>query len=71
MGGGVRRASGRFPRVINLEFIKVINTARDTSISNPPCTRCGKKMKSKGKNQGFECVRCGKRRPCKDTHHDK
>ncbi|RNJ75529.1 MAG: DUF1743 domain-containing protein [Nitrosopumilus sp. D6] len=65
VGGGVRRASGRFPRVINLEFIKVINTARDTSISNPTCISCAKKMKSKGKNQGFECVRCGKRHPAK------
>ncbi|RNJ78113.1 MAG: DUF1743 domain-containing protein [Nitrosopumilus sp. H8] len=64
-GGGVRRASKRFPRVVNLEFIRVILPARETRISNPPCKSCGKKMKSKGRNQGFECVKCGRRHPAK------
>jgi tRNA(Ile2)-agmatinylcytidine synthase len=28
--------------------------------SNPLCTTCNKTMKSKGQNQGYQCVKCGK-----------
>ncbi len=59
-GGGVRRASKNFARVINLEFLDVISLVTHIMVSNPECKKCHKKMKSKGKNQGFECIRCGK-----------
>ena len=26
---------------------------------NPPCKKCKKRMKSKGKNQGYQCIKCG------------
>ena len=58
VGGGVRKASKNFPRMINLEFLDVISLKKDIVPSNPLCKRCDKKMKSKGHNQGFECVRC-------------
>ncbi len=61
VGGGVRKASKNFPRIINLEFIKIINLEKNLSTSNPFCKKCNKKMKSKGKTQGFQCVRCGKK----------
>ncbi|MGI9568067.1 MAG: TiaS agmantine-binding domain-containing protein [Nitrosopumilus sp.] len=61
VGGGVRKASKNFPRVINLEFIKIINLEKKISISNPLCKNCNKKMKSKGKNQGFQCIRCDRK----------
>ena len=61
VGGGVRKASKNFPRMINLEFIEIINLQRDLSMSNPICKICNKKMKSKGKNQGFQCIRCKKK----------
>ena len=43
----------------NLEFIEIIHLENNISISNPFCRECNKKMKSKGKNQGFQCIRCG------------
>ena len=61
VGGGVRKASKKFPRIINLEFIDIIYLEKNLSKSNPICTKCNKKMKSKGQNQGFQCVRCGKK----------
>ena len=65
VGGGVRKASKNFPRIINLEFIKIIHLENNISMSNPLCKECNKKMKSKGKNQGFQCIRCGKKSPKK------
>ena len=61
VGGGVRKASKYFPRIINLEFIDVLTLGKNISKSNPICKNCKKKMKSKGQNQGFQCTRCGKK----------
>ena len=58
-GGGVRKASKNFPRIINLEFIKIISLKKNLSQTNPICKKCKKKMKSKGRNQGFQCIKCG------------
>ena len=59
VGGGVRKASKNHSRVINLEFLDVLSLSKDTVISNPICTKCSKNMKSKGVDQGFQCIRCG------------
>jgi len=59
VGGGVRKASKNFPRTINLEFLDIINLKKNIVQSNPLCKKCNKRMKSKGYNQGFECIRCG------------
>ena len=59
VGGGVRKASKNFPRIINLEYIKIISLQKNISTTNPLCKKCNKKMKSKGKNQEFQCIRCG------------
>ncbi|MDH5657952.1 MAG: tRNA(Ile)(2)-agmatinylcytidine synthase [Nitrosopumilus sp.] len=67
LGGGVRKASKNFPRIINLEFLDVINLKKNIFLSNPLCKKCNKKMKSKGRNQGFECVRCGNKSSKKTT----
>ena len=67
VGGGVRKASKNYPRIINLEFIEIISLEKDISITNPFCKKCNKKMKSKGKNQGFQCIRCGKKHSKKIT----
>jgi tRNA(Ile2)-agmatinylcytidine synthase len=61
VGGGVKKASKNFPRIINLEFLDVLVLEKNISLSNPNCKKCKKKMKSKGKNQGFQCTRCGKK----------
>ena len=67
VGGGVRKASKNFPRIINLEFIDVVSLEKQIKTSNPICKKCNKKMKSKGKEQGFQCVRCGKKSSKKMT----
>ncbi|NWJ29442.1 DUF1743 domain-containing protein [Marine Group I thaumarchaeote] len=67
VGGGVRKASKKFPRIINLEFIDIIHLKTNLSKSNPICKKCNKKMKSKGQNQGFQCIRCGKKASKKIT----
>jgi len=67
VGGGVRKASKNFPRIINLEFLEIIDLQKNFVQSNPLCKKCNKKMKSKGQNQGFECIRCGKKSPQKTT----
>ena len=65
VGGGVRPASKNFPRVVNVEFFKILHLEKIFSFSNPLCVNCKKKMKSKRKNQGFQCVKCGNRKPKK------
>jgi len=67
VGGGVRKASKNFPRIINLEFIEIKNLKKNFLKSNPTCKKCNKKMKSKGQNQGFQCIRCGKKNSKKIT----
>ena len=59
VGGGVRKASKNFPRIINLEFIEIISLKKNLLKINPICKKCNKKMKSKGRNQGFQCIKCG------------
>ncbi len=67
VGGGVRKASKKFPRMFNLEFIDVINLERNISKTNPICKKCNKKMKSKGQHQKFQCVQCGQKASKKIT----
>ena len=67
VGGGVRKASKNFPRIINLEFIKIISLEKNLSETNPICKKCNKKMKSKGRNQGFRCIKCGAKNLKKTT----
>ncbi|MDA1125236.1 MAG: DNA-binding protein, partial [Crenarchaeota archaeon] len=45
---------------LNLEFIQIIKLEKKSKLINPFCKNCRKHMKSKGKNQGFECVKCKK-----------
>lgn len=61
IGGAVRKASKKHPRVINVEFLRVLYLKKNQKLSNPLCLKCNKRMKSKGQNQGFQCVKCGKK----------
>jgi tRNA(Ile2)-agmatinylcytidine synthase len=67
VGGGIRKASKNHPRILNLEFIDVINLKKNFITSNPICKKCDKKMKSKGKGQGYQCIKCGKKSVNKTT----
>ena len=40
------------------EFIQILKLEKKTKLINPLCQNCKKRMKSKGKNQGFQCLRC-------------
>ena len=54
--GGVRDV----PLTINIEKIRIIKLIDVfEKIGNPICPRCGKRMKSKGRNQGYKCKICG------------
>jgi tRNA(Ile2)-agmatinylcytidine synthase len=59
LGGGIRKASKNYERVLNVEFLDVIKLEKNILLTNPTCKTCNKKMKSKGTGQGFECFRCG------------
>ncbi len=59
LGGGIRKASKNYERVLNVEFLDVIKLEKNILLTNPTCKNCNKKMKSKGNRQGFECFRCG------------
>ena len=54
--GGVRKK----PLTINIEKIFVKSLEKKiVKIENPVCPKCGKHMKSKGKNQQYKCIKCG------------
>jgi len=67
IGGGIRKASKNHGRIFNVEFLRVLQLAKNNSFTNPICKKCNKKMKSKGNKQGFECVKCGNRSVSKST----
>ncbi|TRO52041.1 DUF1743 domain-containing protein, partial [Candidatus Bathyarchaeota archaeon] len=56
--GGVRPPFEEKQLTINLEKIRVIELASRILLANPNCPKCGKRMKSMGKNQGLRCDRC-------------
>lgn len=54
--GGVREK----PLTVNIEKINVKYLMKKVEkVENPVCTRCGKHMKSRGRNQGYKCKICG------------
>ena len=65
VGGGIRKASKTHPRILNIEFIQILKLEKKSKLTNPFCKKCKKNMKSKGKNQGFQCVKCKKSSPHK------
>jgi tRNA(Ile2)-agmatinylcytidine synthase len=56
--GGVRQN----PLTVNIEKIKIRSLVEiKEKIENPVCNRCGKHMKSIGRDQGYRCKSCGTR----------
>jgi tRNA(Ile2)-agmatinylcytidine synthase len=58
--GAVRKQAGK-PLTINLEKINVLWLAPKLVVQNPVCKKCGKRLKSMGKDKGFRCEKCGAR----------
>jgi tRNA(Ile2)-agmatinylcytidine synthase len=68
LGGGIRKATKKHQRILNVEFLEIIKLEKDLRLENPICKKCNKNMKSKGKNQGFQCIKCGKKASNKIIH---
>ena len=49
---------GRHGLTINLEKLEILNLASCKITENPKCPRCGKHLKSAGREKGFKCNRC-------------
>lgn len=60
VAGGIRKATKNHGRILNVEFIEVLELEKNVKLVNPICSNCDKKMKSKGQNQGFMCAKCKK-----------
>ncbi|MBI5389726.1 DUF1743 domain-containing protein [Candidatus Woesearchaeota archaeon] len=52
--GGVRADK----LTVNLEKIEILKLAKLWEEKNPLCKKCGKRMESAGKDQGFRCRKC-------------
>jgi len=68
LGGGIRKATKNHQRILNVEFLEIIKLEKDLRLENPICKKCNKSMKSKGTNQGFRCIKCGKKTSNKIIH---
>lgn len=56
--GGVHEHDSDSSLTINLEKMLVHRLKEQVRPENPVCPRCGKHMKSAGREQGFRCERC-------------
>src|SRR5579863_3316825 len=59
IGGGIRKSSKKHKQVLNVEFLEILDLKKNIILVNPLCMECKKHMKSKGKNQGYQCSKCG------------
>jgi len=60
--GAVKSPSRSNPLTINLEKIRVMKLELKLVYQNPLCPKCGKRLKSMGKDQGLRCEKCGFKR---------
>ena len=58
IGVGVRKGTTKHSKILNVEYLWVLKLAPVYEILNPLCKMCGKRMKSEGKNKGYQCDRC-------------
>jgi tRNA(Ile2)-agmatinylcytidine synthase len=63
LGCGIRRASSKHPKILNVEYFRVMELANIFKMRNPLCKNCLKSMKSEGKAKGFQCKKCKLREP--------
>jgi tRNA(Ile2)-agmatinylcytidine synthase len=58
IGCGVRKGTSKHPKILNVEYLSVLELVPTYDVLNPVCKMCGKRMKSEGKNKGYQCDRC-------------
>lgn len=54
---------GKYKDTINAEKIEILELKKILKKENPICEKCNKKMKSEGKNKGFQCKKCKSKLP--------
>ena len=59
--GAVRKTSQCKRLTVNLEKIRVLSLAPKIVLQNPACPKCGKRLESMGRDQGFRCKKCSAR----------
>ncbi|HXG06421.1 MAG TPA: hypothetical protein VNI77_03745, partial [Nitrososphaera sp.] len=63
IGVGVRKGTTKHPKILNVEYLLIRELAPAFDLMNPLCKMCGKRMKSEGKNKGYQCDKCKHREP--------
>ncbi len=58
IGCGVRKGTIKHNKTLNVEYLAVLGLASTFDVLNPVCTMCCKRMKSEGKNKGYQCDKC-------------
>jgi tRNA(Ile2)-agmatinylcytidine synthase len=58
IGVGVRKGTSKHPKILNIEYLSVLELVPAFDVLNPVCKMCGKRMKSEGRNKGYQCDRC-------------
>lgn len=58
IGVGVRKGTTKHPKILNVEYLSVLELATVFDVLNPVCKVCGKRMKSEGRDKGYQCDRC-------------
>ncbi|HJT48531.1 MAG TPA: tRNA(Ile)(2)-agmatinylcytidine synthase [Nitrososphaeraceae archaeon] len=69
IGCSVRGSTLKFPKILNVEYILVLRLNEIHMSFNPICHTCGKRMKSEGRNKGFQCDKCGFKDRCGNKIH--
>lgn len=59
VSGGVRPPSNGYGKTINLEKLQILKLKEKVIQENPYCHKCGKRMESAGRGQGYRCRLCG------------
>ncbi|MCW3997467.1 MAG: tRNA(Ile)(2)-agmatinylcytidine synthase [Candidatus Bathyarchaeota archaeon] len=63
--GAVRQINATKQVTINLEKINILLLSPRIRLQNPFCAKCGKRLKSLGKQKGFRCDKCHEKYPNK------
>ena len=58
IGFGVKKDTKSEHNVLNIEYISIEKLTSKFTLENPRCLNCNKRMKSEGKNKGFQCDAC-------------
>ena len=59
IGISVSKGNSNGSNVLNIEYLSILNIVDEVVNINPFCNKCRKRMKSEGKNKGFQCKICG------------